>query len=214
MIAADRILRLAQIRRDLLALHHRRTPFGKHGLLAVLRRQRLQFLGCMAQIVRLARGAFHAGAVFGERCVGGAPRVPQLLQRCDVLLEPREGVEQAAVGRGIDQRALVMLAVNFHQRRADRFQGLYADRLVVDEGAGAAVGELHAAQDHLAVVLEPVVGKDGGGRMAFRHVEYRGDLPLLDAVTDQARIAAAAERQRKGIEQDGLARAGFAGQHR
>ena len=73
MIAADRLLRLAQIGCDLLALHHRGAPFGEHGFLAVLGRQRFQFLGCMAQIIRLARGAFHAGAMFVECCVGGAP---------------------------------------------------------------------------------------------------------------------------------------------
>ena len=50
--------------------------------------------------------------------------------------------------------------------------------------------------------------------MALRHVEHGGDLALLDAVTDQAGVAAAAERQRECIEQDGFARAGFAGQHR
>ena len=50
--------------------------------------------------------------------------------------------------------------------------------------------------------------------MALRHVEHRGDLALLGAVTDEARVAAAAERQREGIEQDGFARAGFPGQHR
>ena len=50
--------------------------------------------------------------------------------------------------------------------------------------------------------------------MALRHIEHRGDLALLDAVADQAGIAAAAERQREGIEQDGFARAGLAGQHR
>ncbi len=50
--------------------------------------------------------------------------------------------------------------------------------------------------------------------MALGHIERRRDLALLDAVANQARIAAAAERQREGIEQDGFARAGFAGQHR
>ena len=112
----------------------------------------------MAQIIGLARGALHAGAMLVERRVGGAPRVPQRLQRRDVLLQAGKGVEQPAVGRGIDQRALVVLAVDFDQRRADRLQGLHADRLVVDEGAGAAVGELHAAQDHLAGIVEAVVG--------------------------------------------------------
>ena len=50
--------------------------------------------------------------------------------------------------------------------------------------------------------------------MVLRHVEHRGDLALLRAVTHEAGIAAAAERQRKGIEQNGFARAGLAGQHR
>jgi len=50
--------------------------------------------------------------------------------------------------------------------------------------------------------------------MALRHVEHRGDLALVGAVADEACVAPAAERQRKGIEQDGFARAGLAGQHR
>ena len=158
MGAADGILRLAQIGRDLLALHHRGAALGERGLLAVLGRELLQLVGGMAQIVRLARGALHLGAMLVEHGVGGAPCVPERFQRRDVLLEAGKGIEQAAVGRGIDQRALVMLAVNFDQRGADRLQGLHADRLIVDEGAGAAVGELHAAQDHLAGIVEPVVG--------------------------------------------------------
>ena len=149
-----------------------------------------------------------------ERGVGGAPRVPQRLQRRDLLLEPGKGVEQLAVGRGIDQRALVMLAVDLDQRGADRLQGLHADRLVVDEGAGAAVGELHAAQDHFTGIVETVFGQDLCRRMALGHIEGGGDLALLHAMANQARIAAAAERQREGIEQDGFARAGLAGQHR
>ncbi len=123
------------------------------------------------------------------------------------------------MGRGIDQCALVVLAVNFHQRRADRLQGLHADCLIVDEGAGTAVGKLHAAQDHLARIfrtriVEPVIPQDCRGRMILRDIEHRGDLPLLDAVTDEARVAASAECQRECIEQDGFARAGFTGQHR
>ena len=50
--------------------------------------------------------------------------------------------------------------------------------------------------------------------MALGHVEHGRDLALLGAVAHEAGIAAAAERQRESIEQDGFARAGFAGQHR
>jgi len=41
--------------------------------------------------------------------------------------------------------------------------------------------------------------------MTLRDIEHRGNLPLFDAVTDEARVAAAAERQRERIEKDGLA---------
>ena len=118
------------------------------------------------------------------------------------------------MGRGIDQRALVVLAVDFDQRGAHRLQRLHADRLVVDESPGTAVGKLHPAQDHLTGIVEAVFGKYFRGRMALGHVEAGGDLPLLHAVADEARVAAAAERQREGIEQDGFPRAGLAGQHR
>jgi len=184
-----------------------------------LGRQRLQLVGGMAQKIRFTRGALHAGAMLVEHRGGGAPCLPQLLQRGDLLLEAGERIQQATVGRGIDQRALVMLAVNFDQRGAYRLQGLHADRLVVDEGAGTAIGQLHPAQDHLAGifsarVVKAVVAQDQSRRMTLGHVEHRSDLALLHAVPDQARVAAAAERQREGIEQDGLAGAGFTGQHR
>src|SRR5436305_8062157 len=50
--------------------------------------------------------------------------------------------------------------------------------------------------------------------MSPGNIEGRCDLALLDAVAHQPGIAAPAQRQRKGIEQDGFAGAGFAGQHR
>ncbi|MGY4473003.1 hypothetical protein ACVILL_000417 [Bradyrhizobium sp. USDA 3364] len=168
----------------------------------------------MAQIVGLARGALHPGAMLVEGGIGGSPEAPQRFQRRDVLLVAGEGVEQLAMGRGIDQSALVMLAVDFDQRGADRLQGLHADRLVVDEGAGAAVGELHAAENHFTGVVEAVLGQYPGRRMPLGDIEHGGHLPLLGAMAHQSGIAAAAERQRKGIEQDGFAGAGFAGQHR
>ena len=73
MGAADGVLRLAQIGGDLLALHHRGAAFGERGLLAIPGRKLLQFVGGMAQIIRLAGGAFHADAMLVEHRVGGAP---------------------------------------------------------------------------------------------------------------------------------------------
>ena len=116
----------------------------------------------MAQPVRLARGALDVGAMLRHRFLGVAPRSPELLDRGRVVFQPAIGVEQTAVRRGVDQRAGIVLAVDLHQRRAERLQGLHADRLVVDEGAGAAVGELHAAQD------QRLVGGDVASDSSFR----------------------------------------------
>jgi hypothetical protein len=167
----------------------------------------------MAQIVRLARGALHGGAMLLERSGCRAARFPERFDGSDVLLVAAERIEQAAVRGGIDQRALVMLAVDLDQRGAHGLQRLHGDRLVVDEGAGAAVGKLHTAQNHLAGIIEAVVGEDSCRRVVLRHVESGRHLPLLGTVAHQRGIATAAERQRKRIEQDGFARAGFAGQH-
>ena len=50
--------------------------------------------------------------------------------------------------------------------------------------------------------------------MIRRHVKGRRHLPLLGALADHAGVAAAAEREREGIEQDRLAGAGLPGEHR
>ncbi len=198
---------------DLLALHHRGAAFGKLSFLAVPGSQRLQFGGGVAEIVRFAGGALHAGAVRVERIVGGAPHIPQRFKGSDLFLEPREGIEQLAVGGSIDQRALVVLAVDLDQRRAEAFQDLHADRLIVDEGARAPVGELDPPQDQFVLGRDVVVFEHEMRRVPGRHVEGGRHLPLLDTLAHQAGVAARPQRQREGVEQDRLAGAGLAREH-
>jgi hypothetical protein len=138
----------------------------------------------------------------------------RIWSRSSAGFEPAEGIEQAAVLVLVDQRAIVVLAVDFDQLRTDLAQQRGADRLIVGKGAGAPVRRLDAAQDHLALGVDLVVGKNPADRMVGGDVENRGHLPLRGAGPDQAGIAAAAKGQRQRIEQDGLARAGLAGQHR
>ncbi len=116
------------------------------------------------------------------------------------------------MGRGVDEGALVVLAVDFHQRRAKRAQHLDADRLVVDEGAGTAVGELHAAHDQLVLTAEIILRKQAARRMVFAEIERGNHLALLGALAHHRGVAARAERQRESIEQDRFAGAGLAGQ--
>src|SRR5215472_2775707 len=115
---------------------------------------------------------------------------------------------------GIDEGAFIVLAVDFDQRGAKRTQHLDADRLIVDEGTGPAVGKLHAAQNVLVLAAEAVVGKKRARGMALADFKSGRDLALLGGLAHQGDIAARAERKGKSIKQYRLAGAGFAGQHR
>ena len=75
------------------------------------------------------------------------------------------------------------------------------------------IGELDAPEDHVAFGVDVGSRRDTAGGMGERHVEDRRHLPLILAVADQRRVAAGAEGQRGGVEEDGLAGAGFARQH-
>ena len=117
------------------------------------------------------------------------------------------------MGGGVHQRAVVVLAVDLDQRRAELLHDLHAHRLIVDEGAGAAVGELHAAQDQFVLGGDVVGLEHGLRRMLAGKLEDGDHLALLHALAHQALVAARAQGQRKGVEQDRLAGAGLAGQH-
>ena len=99
------------------------------------------------------------------------------------------------------------------QRRTDIAEQRDRHRLVVDEGATAAVSALHAAQDEIALCLKAALLQQITRGMARRHVEHGSDIALRGTSADHRGIAAPAKRQRQCIEQDRLAGAGLAGEH-
>ena len=140
-------MRFAQILRNFLGLHHHAAPLGQRGFLSRLRAELRQFLDRVAQPVAFAPGALDLGAMLGGSGCGFAPRLPERGDVGRIGLQAAKGIEQPAMGGGVHQRAFVVLAVDLDQRLAELLQDLHAHRLIVDKGAGAAVGELHAAQD-------------------------------------------------------------------
>jgi hypothetical protein len=113
----------------------------------------------------------------------------------------------------IDERAIVVLAVDLDQCLAHLAQQLHADGDVVDEGAGAAVGGLEAAQDQQPVSLQAIVGEEAQHGMIGSQLETRGDLALARAAPHQRSITTAADGKGEGIEQDRFSGAGLAGEH-
>ncbi len=96
------------------------------------------------------------------------------------------------MGGGVDQRALVVLAMDLDQRGTELLHHLHAHRLVVDKGARAPVGELHPAQDQLVLGGNVIGFENGARRMRAGDLKGSGHLTLLDAVAHQRLVAARA----------------------
>jgi hypothetical protein len=118
-----------------------------------------------------------------------------------------EGIQDRPVRHRIDQGTIVMLAMDLDQARANGFEHLNADRLIIHKGAGAPVGHLNAAQDQVAIHIDIGFRGNPAGRMIERTVEDSRYLTLRLAMTDKAAIASSPKSQCKSIEQDGFASA-------
>ncbi len=123
-------------------------------------------------------------------------------------------VDELTVRGGIDHGAFVMLAMYFHQLLPDGAQPLRADRLIIDEGAGATVDGLNAPQHQIPLGIETKFARGAARRMVGREFEDGGHLPLRLACAHQRGVAAPAERQHEGVEENRFSRAGLAGKRR
>ncbi len=117
------------------------------------------------------------------------------------------------MGGGVGQAHLVVLARHLHQHRARAAQQAHAHRLVVHEGARAAVARHHAAQHQLLLGLHPLLAQHGVHGVVWRRGEAGDHGGLGRALAHEPRLRAHAQRQAQAVEQDGLAGAGLAGEH-
>ena len=162
------------------------------------------------------------GAAFGQ---AGAP--PRRRARAPPPFAPgrgegigadrvfREGVEQGAMRRRVQQAALLALALDLDERVAEFAQQPDAGRLVIDKGAAAAVGGNQPAQHDRAgeVGADPGLAQDRQGRVIVGDGELGDDRGLLGPRAHEAGIGPLAERQPERVEQDRFAGPGLAGQH-
>src|SRR5262249_39681315 len=114
------------------------------------------------------------------------------LDLCHLPFEPTEGVEKAAMRRGIDQGAFSVLTVNFNECVAELLENLHAHRLVVDEGAASPIRKLHAAEDQFIFGGNIIGCEQRSRRMVVCDIKYRSALALLDALPDQCLVPAPA----------------------
>ncbi len=168
----------------------------------------------VAQIIcirpRLCDALFLIGQSAPRRLPGAVFR-PHLIR---LPRKPAMRVDQRPMDAGIDQSAVVVLAMDFDEFRPDGAQRLRGGGLIVDEGARAPIRRLHAAQHEVVVARKAEFARGEMGGVVGRQIEHRRHLPLLAARAHERGVAAPAERQHEGVEEDGFAGARLAGKSR
>ncbi|AIJ96293.1 DNA repair RecN domain protein [Brucella melitensis bv. 2 str. 63/9] len=212
-LAGKKLACLIDIASDLFRFHHRRAAFCKFLLLARLRIKLGQLLHRGTQIIALTLGLLHAGAVLCKRAFRITPRLVAFAHQHRLCVKPAESVEKCAVQIGVDQRAVIMLAMNFYEPLAQIAQERNACRLIIDEDTRAPVPHLEAAQDDVTIIVKPVFAQKKPGWMIARHIENRRYLSLIGTMAHKRGITTRTKRQRQRIEQNGLTRTGFTRKH-
>jgi hypothetical protein len=139
---------------------------------------------------------------------------PRLLERDeafgdfdDQLLVLPKRIQHAPVRGVVEQPAIVGLAVDFDQQSAQIAQQPHADRLIVRESAGAAIGGDGAAQDHFVFGRNVVLLQQREGRVLPVQIE-NGDRRSLRRAGANAGTSPGprASGEPQGIEQNGFPR--------
>ena len=168
-------------------MHHQLPPRGERLLLAGLRIEAHELVQRMADIVGIGADRGDFGGMPRPLILGRAPGLPGGRHRFRLNAQAAKGIDEVAVAARVDERPVVMLAVDLDERPAHLAQELHAHGDVVDEGAGAAVGGLNAPQDQCRIGLQAVIGKEPQHGMIGGEVESRGHLALACALAARAR---------------------------
>ena len=136
---------LFQIARQLLALLHIGAAFGEAGFLACHRFQRGQFGKMRDQQVLIGPRLIYLRPRSVQPLLRASPALPRSSHASNI--STRIAIEQGPVATRIDETAIIVLAMQFHQRARHFAQQRHAHRLVIDEGLAAAIGLDPAADD-------------------------------------------------------------------
>ncbi|MCY1556289.1 hypothetical protein D9M68_930270 [compost metagenome] len=104
-----------------------------------------------------------------------------------------------------------MLAVNVHQLAGQYLELGHGGRAAVDPGTAAAFGVDRAAQQQAVLQRETLLLQPGG--QAGRGIELGGDFAARRTLAHHAAVGACAQGELQRVDQDGLAGAGFTGEH-
>ena len=187
---------------------------GQPGPFAVAGRQLVQFGDLPGQALTLAQQLVTALAGLGQRLLGG-PAGGEARRDLGAA-DARQAVEQRPRAGRPGEALPGVLAVDVEQVVGGFTQLCHRGGAAVDPGAALALGVDGAAQQQR---LSAAIGAVEPGVLqpaaqCRRGVELGAQLGACGAFAHHAGIAPAAQHQLQRIDQDRLARAGLAGQHR
>ena len=181
--------------------------------LAILQRKRVEFIELKSQQVE-ARSAIRLS---GQQRLDALCQRPPLdvVRRHDgaVVQQSAEMIEQIALHVPAAQRLVEVLAMNVEQQLAERLELGHGHRVAVDEGPRPAIGINNAPEQAVAFEIEGLFLQPTADGGQGRDVELRCELGTHGAIADELGAAALAKHESKGVDENGLARAGLAGQH-
>ena len=180
----------AQIILDPRRRLHLAAGVGQPFLLARLDPQRIDLANREIEPFAIAIRLGERLPSFGQLGLERASLCPRRFDRARIELAER--VEQGAVALGVEQAAIVVLAVNFDRRPGNVAQQRGRNRGAPSKGAAAAIGlERSPEQQGLArIALDPLFAKRGKGGVAARKVDLGADAGRRLARTDQPGIGA------------------------
>ena len=131
----------------------------------------------------------------------------------NLAIQAAIGVQQGAMTGRVEQTTLVMLAVDLDQGFTQLAQHRGGYCLIVDIGPAPAIGADLTAEDQAVFDIQILLPQKLPHRMIIRRIEGGHDGASIRALAYQSRATPPAQGQAEGIQQNGLAGTGLAGQH-
>ena len=114
---------------------------------------------------------------------------------------------------GVQQPTVIVLTMQFNQRFGQRAQHFTRTAAVIDPSRLAPVRRVDAPQDQLIPRRQPRFFQYRAGGMIGRQIKPRGHFALCRTLPHQIGPTAPAQHKTQTVQQDRLARTGFARQH-
>src|SRR5690606_10384574 len=118
-VARERLFRLDEIARDLFGMHHQGAFFGEGCFFPRLWCEFIELCDNMGEIVLLGLCACEHRFMFRQRLPRCGCRVPELAELLQLALKAAKSIKNGAVAGGVQQAALIMLAMHLDKLIAD-----------------------------------------------------------------------------------------------